>query len=119
MPKVIGASTQLMQLFQNLIDNALKYRHQQAPRIHIGVEDAGTMWQFSVRDNGEGIDPKQFERIFQIFHRLHTEEERPGAGIGLSICKRIVERHGGRIWVDSKPGAGSVFYFTIPKIRTS
>jgi PAS domain S-box-containing protein len=115
MPNVIGAPTQLMQLLQNLVDNALKYRQQSAPRIHVGAEDLGNEWQFSVKDNGLGIDPKQFDRIFQIFHRLHAETDRPGAGIGLSVCKRIVERHGGRIWVDSQLGAGSTFYFTLPK----
>jgi light-regulated signal transduction histidine kinase (bacteriophytochrome) len=115
LPHVTGAPTQLMQLLQNLVDNALKYRHQSAPRIHVGAEDLGHEWQISVKDNGLGIDPKQFDRIFQIFHRLHAETDRPGAGIGLSVCKRIVERHGGRIWVDSQPGAGSTFYFTLPK----
>lgn len=115
LPQVTGDPTQFVQLLQNLISNALKYRRHVAPRIHIGVEDKTREWQFSVRDNGEGIDPKQFDRIFQIFQRLYAEDERPGAGIGLSICKRIVERHGGRIWVDSTLGEGSVFYFTIPK----
>jgi two-component system sensor histidine kinase/response regulator len=104
-----------VQLLQNLISNALKYRRAIAPRIHIGVEDKVDHWQFSVSDNGEGIDPKQFNRVFQIFQRLHAEHEQPGAGIGLSICKRIVERHGGRIWIESAPGEGTTFRWTIPK----
>jgi PAS domain S-box-containing protein len=115
LPKVIGDKTQFVQLLQNLISNALKYRRAIAPRIHIGVEDKVDHWQFSVSDNGEGIDPKQFNRVFQIFQRLHAEHEQPGAGIGLSICKRIVERHGGRIWIESAPGEGTTFRWTIPK----
>lgn len=115
LPKVTGDKTQFVQLLQNLISNALKYRRAVAPRIQIGVEDKGDHWQFSVSDNGEGIDPKQYERVFQIFQRLHAENERPGAGIGLSICKRIVERHGGHIWIESTPGEGSIFRWTIPK----
>ncbi|MGE3776420.1 MAG: ATP-binding protein, partial [Pirellulaceae bacterium] len=113
LPKIQGNATQLLQLLQNLIDNALKYRQPSAPRIHVGAERLTDAWQFSVRDNGEGIDPRQVDRIFQIFHRLHADARHPGAGIGLSICKRIAEHHGGRIWADSHPGEGSIFRFTI------
>lgn len=117
LPTVTGDRTQLMQLLQNLINNALTYRRDIEPRIHIGVEDDGTHWTFSVRDNGEGIDPRDFERIFQLFQRLTTEDRRPGTGIGLSICQRIVQRHGGQIRVESKKGEGSTFLFTLPKSR--
>ncbi len=115
LPTVCGDPTQLMQLLQNLVNNALAHRREVAPRIHIAVDEEDTRWRFSVRDNGEGIDAKDFDRIFQLFQRLCAEHERSGTGIGLSLCKRIVERHGGRIGVESKKGEGSVFYFTIPK----
>jgi PAS domain S-box-containing protein len=115
LPTVMGAESQLVQLFQNLIDNAIKFRREEPPRIHISAEDRGNDWFFSVKDNGIGIDPQYNERIFIIFQRLHRREEYPGTGIGLTICKKIVERHGGRVWVDSQPGNGSTFYFTIPK----
>jgi PAS domain S-box-containing protein len=115
LPTVMGEESQLVQLFQNLIDNAIKFRREEPPRIHISAEDRGNDWFFSVKDNGIGIDPQYNERIFIIFQRLHRREEYPGTGIGLTICKKIVERHGGRVWVDSQPGNGSTFYFTIPK----
>jgi PAS domain S-box-containing protein len=115
LPTVMGAESQLVQLFQNLIDNAIKFRREEPPRIHVSAEDRGNDWFFSVKDNGIGIDPQYNERIFIIFQRLHRREEYPGTGIGLTICKKIVERHGGRVWVDSQPGNGSTFYFTIPK----
>jgi signal transduction histidine kinase len=114
MPTVTADPTQLMQLLQNLIGNALKFRGDRTPEIHVGAEYRDKAWLFSVRDNGIGIEPQYTERIFVIFRRLHTREEYPGAGIGLAICKRIVERHGGRIWVETEPGEGSTFYFTLP-----
>jgi len=117
MPTVMADSRQLMQLFQNLISNALKFQSESPPKVHIGVTQDADKYTFSVRDNGIGIDPQYSERIFLVFQRLHGKSEYPGTGIGLAICKKIVERHGGRIWVESEPGAGSTFYFTIPTHR--
>ncbi len=114
LPLVMGDETQLGQLFQNLIVNAIKFRGDQSPEIHVGVVQKDSKWVFSIKDNGIGIDPEFADRIFVIFQRLHPDGEYPGSGIGLSISKRIVERHGGRIWVESKPGRGSTFFFTIP-----
>jgi light-regulated signal transduction histidine kinase (bacteriophytochrome) len=108
-------ASQLIQLFQNLISNAIKFKGADPPRIHVGIADAGNFWQFSVRDNGIGIETKYFERIFQVFQRLHTRREYQGTGIGLAICKKIIERHGGRIWVESQAGQGSTFHFTLQK----
>ncbi len=114
MPVIEGDATQLVQLFQNLIANAIKFRGALAPQIHVCAERETARWVFSVRDNGIGIDPEFADRIFTIFQRLHTRQDYPGTGIGLAICKRIVERHGGSIWVKSAPGEGSTFYFTLP-----
>jgi two-component system CheB/CheR fusion protein len=117
LPVVTGNKTQLLQLFQNLIGNALKYRSAAAPVIEIGCTEEETRWQFFVRDNGIGIDPKYFEKIFILFQRLHQKNEFGGNGIGLALCKKIVERHGGRIWVESQPDHGSTFYFTLKKLN--
>ncbi len=115
LPVVVGDRSQLMQLFQNLIGNGIAYRREQSPKIHVSAEERAEEWAFTVKDNGVGIDERQHERIFQVFQRLFAEHERPGSGVGLSICKRIVERHGGRMWLTSEPGKGSEFCFTIAK----
>ncbi|HXY87616.1 MAG TPA: ATP-binding protein [Candidatus Acidoferrales bacterium] len=115
LPMVMGDKTQLIQLFQNLIGNAIKFRSEQPPEVQIGVEpDGGNRWQFSIKDNGIGMDMQYADKIFTIFQRLHTTEEYDGTGVGLALCKKIVERHDGRIWVESKLGKGSTFYFTLP-----
>ena len=114
LPTVRADGTQLAQLFQNLIGNALKFRGAAPPKIHVDARREENVWHFSVRDNGIGIDSKHQDRIFLIFQRLHSRQQYPGTGIGLAICKRIVDRHGGRIWVESEPGQGATFHFTIP-----
>ena len=114
LPVVMVDGTQLIQLFQNLVGNAIKYRREEPIRIHVSAEKKGAEWQFSVSDNGIGIDPRDTESIFEIFHRSKEGSDHPGTGIGLAICKRIVELHHGRIWVESEPGKGSTFFFKIP-----
>lgn len=115
LPEVTADPVQLAQLFQNLIGNAIKFRGDQTPRIHISATRAeDTHWVFAVRDNGIGIPSEQLERIFEVFHRAHDKKQYSGSGIGLATCKKIVERHGGRIWAESEPGGGSAFYFTLP-----
>ncbi|OGO19856.1 MAG: hypothetical protein A2Z14_17800 [Chloroflexi bacterium RBG_16_48_8] len=114
LPSILGDRVQLEQLFQNLISNAIKFRGEERPEVHIGVVRRNSEWEFSIKDNGIGIKPQHMDRIFVIFQRLHTQDEYPGTGLGLAICKRIIERHGGRIWVVSESGRGSTFYFTIP-----
>jgi light-regulated signal transduction histidine kinase (bacteriophytochrome) len=114
LPKVMADDAQLESLFQNLIGNAIKFHSQKQPRIHVGVKKDEKNWVFSVSDNGIGIDPQFFERLFIIFQRLHNREDYPGTGIGLAISKRIVERHNGRIWIESQPKKGSTFFFTLP-----
>jgi PAS domain S-box-containing protein len=114
LPTVTGDTSQLTQLFQNLIGNAVKFRTAEgACRVHIGAKRKASHWEFWVRDNGIGIEPEQHDRIFLMFRRLHTRQKYAGTGIGLAICKKIVERHGGRIWVESSAGQGSTFYFTL------
>jgi PAS domain S-box-containing protein len=114
LPTVNVDPVQIVQLFQNLIGNAIKFRSEAPPEIHVSVARQDSSWQFAVSDNGIGIDPQYVQKIFLIFQRLHTRKKYPGTGIGLSICKKIVERHGGKIWVESALGHGSTFYFTIP-----
>lgn len=115
LPTVFGDPLQLTQLLENLIGNALKYHGDQPPRVHISAERRENDWVFSVRDNGLGIEPKYHEQIFEIFQRLHDPQDYPGTGMGLAVCRRVVHRHGGRIWLESEPGHGSTFYFTLPE----
>lgn len=115
LPTIMADPSQFTQIFQNLIGNAIKFRGDDAPKIHVGVENADDKWIFKIIDNGIGIDSKHQDLIFEVFQRLHERDEYPGTGIGLSMCQKIVERHNGEIWVDSKVGEGSTFYFTIPK----
>jgi PAS domain S-box-containing protein len=115
LPEVFMGDAHLQQVLQNLISNALKYRSEQAPRIHVSASKMGGMWCFSVKDNGIGIDPRYKEKIFGVFKRLHHDRKYSGTGIGLAICQRVVERYGGRIWVESEPSKGATFFFTIPQ----
>jgi PAS domain S-box-containing protein len=115
LPVVMGDRSQLVQLMQNLIGNGLKYHRGKSPAVHVSAKRSGNEWVFSVRDNGIGIDSKYHERIFEIFKRLHNQTDYPGTGIGLAVCRRVVTRHGGRIWLESEPGRGSVFHFTLPE----
>jgi len=114
LPRLSADAGQLVELFQNLINNAIKFRGDDTPAVHIGVQRQQDQWCFAVHDNGIGIEPQYYQRIFLIFQRLHTRTQYPGTGIGLAICKKIVERHGGTMWIDSSPGDGSTFFFTIP-----
>jgi PAS domain S-box-containing protein len=117
LPAVFGDLAQLSSVFQNLISNSIKFKGGEMPIIDIGYTAPGQEYVFSLRDNGIGIEPQYFDKIFVIFQRLHARNEYPGTGIGLAVCKKIIERHGGRIWVESEPGKGSVFYFSLPKGR--
>jgi len=114
LPGLYADETQMVQLFQNLIGNAIKFRGDKHPLVNISSEMKGDEWVIRVSDNGIGIDPRFFDKIFLIFQRLHTKGKYPGTGIGLSICKKIVERHGGRLWVESEPGKGAAFCFSMP-----
>jgi PAS domain S-box-containing protein len=114
LPSVRMHDFQLEQLFQNLVGNAIRYKSGVSPQIHIAAERRESAWLFSVQDNGIGIEPQYKEQIFELFKRLHSVAEYPGTGMGLAICQRIVERAGGRLWVESEPGRGSTFFFTIP-----
>ncbi len=119
LPLVAMERSHLIQLFQNLISNALKYRSERTPQIYITADRSGDMWLFSVRDNGIGIDPRYSDKIFDMFARLHGQTEYSGTGMGLAICKRIVTSHGGTISVESEPGQGSIFLFTLPAVLTN
>lgn len=119
LPEVVGDRSQLVQLVLNLVSNALKYRAAEPPRIHLAVEDRDNDWLFGIRDNGIGIAPKYHQQIFEVFKRLHDQKTYPGTGIGLAICRGVVERHGGSIWVESHEGGGSRFLFTIPKVEAA
>jgi light-regulated signal transduction histidine kinase (bacteriophytochrome) len=114
LPSLMASEATLIQLFQNLLANALKYRSEEPPKVHISAVREGSEWIFSVRDNGIGIDPRHARQIFGVFKRLHPHDKYPGTGIGLAICQKIVERYGGRIWVESQVGQGSDFKFAIP-----
>jgi light-regulated signal transduction histidine kinase (bacteriophytochrome) len=115
LPKIKADEHQLVRVFQNLIDNAIKFKGREFPTVYVGCELRDNSQVFIIKDNGIGIDPCYKEKIFQIFQRLSSREEYPGTGIGLSICKRIIERHGGKIWMESEPGKGTAFFFTINK----
>jgi light-regulated signal transduction histidine kinase (bacteriophytochrome) len=115
LPAIMCDRSQMVQLIQNLIGNGLTYDGEKPPHIHVSVERSENEWTFAVRDNGIGIVPVHHELICEVFRRLHDQTEYPGTGIGLAVCRRVVERHGGRIWVKSEPGRGSTFYFTIPE----
>ncbi len=113
LPAVRADASQLRQVFQNLLGNALKFRGATPPRMRVSARCEGPQWRFAVRDNGIGIEPRHATEVFELFRRLHTRDEYPGTGVGLAICKKIIERHGGRLWVESAPGQGSTFFFTL------
>jgi two-component system, chemotaxis family, sensor kinase Cph1 len=113
LPALEVEAVHLQQIFQNLVSNAIKYRSAQPPRIHIGAVQKGGGWEFSVQDNGIGIEPRYKDQVFGLFKRLHSRSRYSGTGLGLAICKKLVERYGGRIWVESQLGAGSTFFFTL------
>ncbi|MGE5681114.1 MAG: sensor histidine kinase [Bacillota bacterium] len=115
LPVIKADPVQMHQLFQNIIGNAVKFQGEKSPVINIRAKEIENGWLFSVKDNGIGIDPQYFDRIFQVFQRLHEQGKYPGTGIGLAVCKKIIERHGGRIWVESETGKGTTFYFTLPE----
>jgi light-regulated signal transduction histidine kinase (bacteriophytochrome) len=119
MPELMIDSTQMTRVIQNLLSNAIKFQSNHSPVIHISAQLQGNEWRFGIHDNGIGIEPQYFDRIFVVFQRLHTRTEYPGTGIGLAIVKKIVDRHDGRIWVESQFGTGSTFYFTIPVRKLS
>ena len=114
LPTVTGRPSQLLLLFQNLIANAIKFNDKNPPSIHVAAQEKETEWSFSVADNGIGIDAEFTEQIFQVFRRLHSRDKYPGTGIGLAICERVVDQHGGKIWVESQPGEGSTFSVWLP-----
>jgi two-component system, chemotaxis family, sensor kinase Cph1 len=115
LPCLMVDETQLSQLLQNIIINGIKYHGTDPPYIHVSAKEEKNEWVFSIKDNGIGIEKQFYERIFGIFQRLHSRDEYSGTGIGLAICRRIVERHNGRIWLESEPGKGTTFYFSLPK----
>lgn len=117
LPRVVGDEGQLVQLMQNLLGNAIKFRGEAPPRVHVSARREEDEWIVSVGDNGIGVDPEYFERIFVIFQRLNAREKYPGTGMGLAIAKKIVERHGGRIWIDSAVGRGATISFTLPAAK--
>lgn len=119
LPVVAADAGQLTQVFQNLVGNAIKFRSEQPPRIHVSAVQRDDAWEFTVCDNGIGIESQYFERIFRVFQRLHTRGEYAGNGIGLALCKKIVDYHGGRIWAESEPDRGSTFHFTLPARRSA
>ena len=114
LPSVRGDQTQILQVFQNLVANALKFRRDAPPMVHVAARREEGGWQFSVKDNGIGIEPQYQSQLFRLFKRLHSRDEYPGTGLGLAIAKKVVEGHGGRIWLESQPGEGATFFFTLP-----
>ena len=117
LPTIFADKNQMMQVLENLITNAIKFRSKKSPKIDVSAQRDEKEWIFAVKDNGIGINPKHQEQIFEVFKRLHTREQYAGTGIGLSIAQKIIERHNGRMWVESELGKGSTFYFTIPNIE--